>query len=179
MIEERGEESQCEYAVVKFEDGSTAQLEHAKLKQRVVAVGPLLRLMCLADIGILLTILQSVPSQLEAALSQLQSKVDNLPTQIQTQSPVYSSDSQSEMPFQQLLPLQQQQFSSLAILNQVPQPMTSTSLTPVSANATNEGQIFQEDHMDEAEVAAILLENKTLGYVQVHIMSESIGMFLR
>jgi hypothetical protein len=36
---ERGEEDQCEYAVVKFEDGTTAQLEHAKLKQRVMAVG--------------------------------------------------------------------------------------------------------------------------------------------
>jgi hypothetical protein len=35
---ERGEDDQCEYAVVKFEDGTTAQLEHAKLKQRVVAV---------------------------------------------------------------------------------------------------------------------------------------------
>lgn len=35
---ERGEDDQCEYAVVKFEDGTTAQLEHAKLKQRVMAV---------------------------------------------------------------------------------------------------------------------------------------------
>lgn len=37
-LAERGEDDQCEYAVVKFEDGTTAQLEHAKLKQRVVAV---------------------------------------------------------------------------------------------------------------------------------------------
>lgn len=55
---------------------------------------------------------------------------------------------------------QQQTFSSMAILKDAPARSTLPSISPV---AVAEYEAFSNEHIDEAEVAAILLENKTVG----------------
>lgn len=66
---------------------------------------------------------------------------------------------------------QQQVFSSLAILKDAPTSSTAVSHRSqpsqpdmaVSASPAQNFEAFSNEHIDEAEVAAILLENKTLG----------------
>ncbi|KAK9896836.1 hypothetical protein P389DRAFT_49941 [Cystobasidium minutum MCA 4210] len=139
-----GDPESCEYAVIKFEDGSTAQLEHAKLKQRVMA--------------------------LEKALSALQIKVEELASP--ADSPPDSEIGTGHLPATALPANQQQMFSSLAILNQAPNSVASRTEQKSQSPAQNIEASSHEDN-DEAEVAAILLETKTLGREQYGMLGSS------
>ncbi|KAK9893390.1 hypothetical protein P389DRAFT_175407 [Cystobasidium minutum MCA 4210] len=150
----RGEDDQCEYAVVKFEDGTTAQLEHAKLKQRVMA--------------------------LEKALTAIQNRSEY--QSAPPESPTYSTEGQTEQAYPPHMAFNQQQvFSSLAILKDAPTSSTAVSHRSqpsqpdmaVSASPAQNFEAFSNEHIDEAEVAAILLENKTLGREQYGMLGSN------
>lgn len=80
------------------------------------------------------------------------------------ESPAYSTEGQTEQAYPPSLFSQQQIFSSLAILKDAPTSVIARSNLP-SASPIPEFEAFSNEHMDEAEVAAILLENKTVGFV--------------
>lgn len=90
------------------------------------------------------------------------------------ESPTYSTEGQTEQAYPPIAFSQNQAFSSLAILKDAP---TSTAVSHrshhsqpsqpdmISASPGQNFEAFSNEHIDEAEVAAILLENKTLGWV--------------
>lgn len=99
-------------------------------------------------------------TQLEKALTTLQTKTEYLPGP--PESPTYSTEGQTEQAYPPSLFNRQQIFSSLAILKDAPTSVVAQSNVP-SASPVPEFEAFSNEHIDEAEVAAILLENKTVG----------------
>lgn len=101
-------------------------------------------------------------NQLEKALTALQTKTEYLPGP--PESPTYSTEGQTEQAYPPSLFNRQQIFSSLEILKDAPTSAAGRSNLP-SASPIAEFDAFSNEHIDEAEVAAILLENKTVGWV--------------
>lgn len=93
-------------------------------------------------------------------MSSLQIKVEQLasPDESPNDPPGHKDErSPVSMP-----PNQQQMFSSLAILNQAPSTVDSR-MERASQSPVHNGESPAHEDNDEAEVAAILLETKTLG----------------